>query len=78
MDEKLIREQIEAMNRNSQALEAHTAAIQAQTDIERELANELTKLNRMAPRAIDRTETLNSRLRELWEQLDRSRRRGGF
>ena len=41
MDEKLIQEQIEAMNRNSQALEENTTAMLSQANAERELANEL-------------------------------------
>ncbi len=41
MNEELIYQQIQALNRNSQALEAHATAMLAQANAERELTNEL-------------------------------------
>ena len=41
MNEELIYQQIQALGRNTQALEENTAAMVAQANAERELANEL-------------------------------------
>lgn len=41
MNEELIYQQIQALNRNSQALEENTTAMLAQANAERELTNEL-------------------------------------